>query len=163
MFPKKFTPKILARYGLITGLYVALTWALPEFSYGVVQFRISEILNLLAFYNPIYVIPITLGCGIANLFSPFGIIDVIVGSAHTFVSLYCMTKVKKDIIAALFPALFSFMIGLEMMFLSDTSLNFFLITGQVMLSELVIVGLISVPFYRILSRNHEVMRILSEK
>jgi len=163
MFPKQFTPKILARYGLITGLYVALTLALPEFSYGIIQFRISEILNLLAFYNPIYVIPVTLGCAIANTFSPFGMIDIIVGSLHTFVSLYCMTKVKKDTVAALFPALFSFMIGLEIMFLSDTPINFFLVTGQIMLSELVIVGLISVPFYRILFRNQEVVRILSER
>ncbi len=163
MFPKQFTPKLLARYGLITALYVTLTLALPEFSYGIIQFRISEILNLLAFYNPLYVVPITLGCAFANVFSPFGLIDVVVGSLHTFVSLYCMTKVKKDTIAALFPSLFSFIIGLEIMLLSETQVNFFTVTGQIMLSELVIVGIISVPFYRILSRNRDVLRILTEK
>ncbi len=39
------------------------------------QFRISEMLNFLAFYNPKYIIGVTIGCMIANLFSTF-MIDV---------------------------------------------------------------------------------------
>ena len=50
-------------------------------SFGVYQFRISEMLNFLAFYNPKYIIGVTIGCMIANLFSSFGLIDVFVGGS----------------------------------------------------------------------------------
>ena len=50
------------------------------------QFRVSEMMNFLAFYNKKYLIGVTLGCMIANLFS-FGWIDVFVGGGSTFVFL----------------------------------------------------------------------------
>ena len=50
------------------------------------QFRVSEMMNFLAFYNKKYLIAVTLGCMIANLFS-FGWIDVFVGGGSTFVFL----------------------------------------------------------------------------
>ena len=43
-------------------------------------------MNFLAFYNKKYLIGVTLGCMIANLFS-FGWIDVFVGGGSTFVFL----------------------------------------------------------------------------
>ena len=49
-----------------------------------IQFRVSEMMNFLAFYNKKYLIAVTLGCMIANLFS-FGWIDVFVGGGSTFV------------------------------------------------------------------------------
>ena len=58
--------------------------------YGYYQFRVSEMMNFLAFYNKKYLIAVTLGCMIANLFS-FGWIDVFVGGGSTFVSLRTWT------------------------------------------------------------------------
>lgn len=72
--------KKLTRIGLVAAIYVVLTWILPMFSYGPIQFRISEILTLLAFYNPIYVLSITIGAFISNIISPLGIIDMFVGA-----------------------------------------------------------------------------------
>lgn len=159
---KNLSTKMLARFGLITALYVVMTLALPEFSYGIIQFRLSEILNLLAFYQPLYVIPITLGCALANFFSPFGILDVVGGTLHTFLALYAMTKVKKDYIAGLFPALFSPIIGAVILLTSGEPLNFFLITAQVALSEIIICLFISVPVYRILMKNKRVRTYILE-
>ncbi len=159
---KNLTTKMLTRFGLVTALYVALTLALPEFSYGIIQFRVSELLNLLAFYNPMYLIPITLGCAISNLFSPFGIIDVIGGTLHTFLALYMMTKVNKDYIAGLFPAVFAPIIGAVIWITSGTEANFYLVSAQVALSELVICWMISVPFYRYLMKNSTLREYLLE-
>ena len=137
----------LTIYALVCGLYIAMTMVLAEFSFGPLQFRPSELLNLLAFYHPGFVIPISLGCAISNFASPFGVLDVAVGTFHTFISLKAMTLVKKDWQAALCPALFAFIIGLEIYYLTGAKMSFFVITGQIMLSELIL-GIISVPFYR---------------
>lgn len=143
----------LTKQGLVVSLYVILSLALPEFSFGPVQFRISELLTLLAFVDSSYIIPLTLGCAIVNIWSPFGIIDVIFGSLASFLALYSMSKTKNIYLASIFPALFSFIIGLEILFLSNEPVNFFLITGQIMLSEFVIVSIIGVTIFKIIMDN----------
>lgn len=139
--------KRLTLYSLVTALYILLSLGFAELSFGPFQFRIAEFLNLLAFYHPGFIFPLSLACAISNLFSPFGIVDVVLGTLHTYVSLKAMTYVKKDWIATLFPGLFAFIIGAQITFFSQIPLSFFLITGQIMISEFII-GLLSVPFYR---------------
>lgn len=143
--------KKLVRGAAIAGMYAALTLTLP--AYGSLQFRLSEIMTLLAYYNPFYILPLTLGCAIANIASPFGIIDVIFGSLASFLALTCMSKTKNIYLASIWPSFFSFIIGLEIMFLSTEPVNFFLITGQIMLSEFVVVTIIGVPVMKFIAKN----------
>ena len=72
--------KKLTKQSLIVALYVVMSLAIPELGFGPIQFRVSEILTLLAFVDPSYVMPLTLACAIVNIWSPFGIIDIIFGS-----------------------------------------------------------------------------------
>lgn len=143
--------KRLVRGAAVAAIYALLTLTLP--AYGPLQFRLSEILTLLAYYNPFYIIPLTLGCAIANLASPFGFVDVIFGSLASFLALSAMSKTKNIYIASLWPAFFSFIIGLEIMLLSREAVGFFLITGQIMISEFVVVTIIGVPVMKLLEKN----------
>lgn len=90
---KNLTVRDYVQIALVAALYVVLTITPPlnAISYGAYQFRVSEMLNFLAFYHPKYIIAVTLGCMIANFYS-FGMIDVIVGGGSTliFVSLGVM-------------------------------------------------------------------------
>ncbi|WP_027967996.1 QueT transporter family protein [Streptococcus equinus] len=85
---KKFTIRDFTQVALVAAIYVVLTVTPPlnAISYGAYQFRVSEMLVFLAFYNRKYIAGITLGCMIANLYS-FGLIDVVVGGSQTFVFL----------------------------------------------------------------------------
>lgn len=143
--------KKLVRGAAVAAIYALLTLALP--AYGSLQFRLSEILTLLAFYNPFYIVPLTVGCAIANIASPFGIIDVIFGSLASFLALTAMSKTKNIYLASIWPSFFSFIIGLEIMLLSTEPVNFFLITGQIMLSEFIVVTVIGVPLLKLIEQN----------
>ena len=74
---KKLTVRDLADIAIVAAIYVVLTITPPlnAISYGAYQFRISEMMNFLAFYNPKYIIGVTLGCMIANffIFSPLAV------------------------------------------------------------------------------------------
>ena len=85
---KHFTIRDFAQVALVAALYIVLTVTPPlnAISYGAYQFRISEMLAFMAFYNRKYIVGLTLGCMIANLYS-FGLIDVFVGGSQTFVFL----------------------------------------------------------------------------
>ncbi|ESV55516.1 queuosine transporter QueT [Streptococcus agalactiae LMG 14747] len=98
---KHLTVRDYVQIALVAALYVVLTITPPlnAISYGAYQFRVSEMLNFLAFYNPKYIIAVTLGCMIANFYS-FGMIDVFVGGGSTiiFVSLgvYLFQKYQNE-------------------------------------------------------------------
>lgn len=78
----------MAQIAIVAAIYIVLTITPPlnAMAYYGYQFRVSEMMNFLAFYNKKYLIGVTLGCMIANLFS-FGWIDVFVGGGSTFVFL----------------------------------------------------------------------------
>ena len=47
--------KRLTRTALIAAIYAVVTLAIAPFSYGSIQFRVSEILVLLAIFDPLYI------------------------------------------------------------------------------------------------------------
>lgn len=143
---------VLVKNAIIAAVYIGVTYAFASVSYGVIQFRLSEVLNLLVWYNPLYLPGLVLGCAVANLASPFGVIDIVVGSFHTFISLYAMSKINNRILASTMPAVFSFIIGLEVAYLEGAQL-FLPTTFSVFVSELIICSLASLPLYSALEQN----------
>ena len=103
---------------LIAAIYAALTIALAPFSYGPVQVRISECMTLLAFVNPRWVPGLTIGCLLANLLSPFGMLDIIVGTLATFIAVYLMRYAPNMLVASLSPVIVNgLLIGAELAYL----------------------------------------------
>jgi uncharacterized membrane protein len=91
--------------GIIAGLYAGLTIVLGFISYGPVQIRVAEALTVLPFLFPAAIPGLTLGCAIANLFGPFGFIDVIVGSSLTLVAALLTARMPRPWMAPLPPIL----------------------------------------------------------
>lgn len=133
---KNLTVRDVTHIAIVAAIYVVLTITPPlnAISYGAYQFRVSEMLNFLAFYNPKYIIAVTLGCMIANFFN-FGMIDVFVGGGSTliFVSLGVLlfSRYKTDYLFnglfnkaffyfSIFFALSMFTIALELKILYQT-------------------------------------------
>ena len=97
--------RLLAVQGMIAAIYAALTLALEPISYGMLQFRLSEILLVLVLLNRPSWIGLTLGCFIANIFSPLGILDVVFGTLATALTCGGMLLVRRPAVALLLPAL----------------------------------------------------------
>ena len=143
--------KRLTRTAIIAAIYAVVTVAIAPLSYMGVQFRISEILVLLAVFDPLYIGGLTLGCLIANLLGP---LDVILGTLATFISVYAIYltgKIVKNyraklLIASIWPTLFN---GLIIGWMLNMLYGFPLVLsmGQVALGELVVITCIGVPLF----------------
>ncbi len=153
--------KKLSKYGLVMALYIVLSLLMPQMGYGPIQFRLAEILTLLAFVDSSYVLPITLACAIVNFWSPFGLVDVVFGSLHSFIALKAMTKTDNIYLASIFPAIFSVIIALEILIFSPEAISFFLVAGQIMLSQFIIVSLIGVPIFKVIMKNEYLMNLIT--
>ena len=92
---KKISIRKIAFAGIIAAIYAALTIALAPISYGNVQFRIAEALTILPFFFPITLPGLFIGCIIANLFSPYGILDVVAGSTASLLAGLCTMYLGK--------------------------------------------------------------------
>lgn len=153
MNKQRKTLKLLAINSAIAAVYFVLTVLLEPFSYGQIQFRISEILMVLVFINFKVSPGIILGCFTANLFSPFGVWDIVFGTLATVVCLSLMFVLKKNIFAALLvpTILGSAIVAMMLMFI--LSLPFFATFVYVAIGEGAVLYLIGVPFYYVVQKN----------
>ena len=149
----------VVKIALVAAIYAVLTVAIAPISYGPVQFRISEVMTLFAFIDPLYIPGLVIGCAISNLFSPLGVVDVFVGSAATFLSVYMISKSKNLLIASLWPTIFNgIIVGAELYFILKLPL---VITSlQVALGEFTVVTIAGYPLFKLLQKNQNVLKAL---
>ncbi len=157
-----FNTRRIVNIGVVSAIYVVLTVALAGLSYGQVQFRVSEALVLLCFFNKDYIISMTIGCFIANLFSSLGLIDTLVGTAATLISvvlIYVCREKLNLVVVSLFPVVINgVFVAAELKFVSN--LPFFISMGWVALGEFVCVTIIGVTIIKALSRNKQFMKLI---
>ncbi|MDR1914261.1 MAG: QueT transporter family protein [Clostridiales bacterium] len=155
---KNFTIRRLAITGVIAALYVVLTLSLSFMSFESIQFRVSEILNLMAFIDPLYGVGVIIGCLISNLFSPLGPIDMIVGTLATALAVFAISRTKKLFIASLWPMVANVLVGIELTYIFRTPLWYNIIT--VWIGEFVVVCCLGYPLFKLLLQNQRVLSIL---
>ncbi len=97
--------KFLVQAAIIAAIYVVLTISFAPFSYGEIQVRVSEALTILPFFTPAAIPGLFVGCLIANLFSPVGIIDIIFGSLASLIAAFLSYKMPRASLVPLPPVL----------------------------------------------------------
>lgn len=155
------TTKRLVRTAVIAALYAVLTLFLAPISYGSIQFRISEIMVLLAFFDQFYIGGLTLGCFVANILGPNGMVDAVFGTIATFISVYAISitgkYIKSDtkalIVASLWPVIFNgLIIGWELNYLYQLPLVLSIL--QVACGEFVVVAIVGVPVMKLIKSKY---------
>lgn len=89
-----FSARGMAEAGIIAALYFVLTVAIAPLAYGPLQIRFSEALCVLPFFTPAAVPGLFVGCVLANLFSPFGIWDIVFGSMATLIAALITYRIR---------------------------------------------------------------------
>lgn len=156
---KKIDTRRIAIYGIVAAVYVAVTYACGSLAFMGVQFRISEALVLLCFYKRDYIIPLGIGCAIANLNSPMLPWDMTVGVLATVLSLLLISKSKNIFIASIFPVIINGVavgVGLYLFF----DLPLWLSMAQVAIGEFVCVSLVGIVLFKSLEKNGSFMKLI---
>lgn len=158
----------ITQAGVIAALYATLTVLqnvlLPGSASAAVQFRVSEVLTILALYTPAAIPGLTVGCFVANLSSIplLGPIDLIFGSLASLtaaVLMYALRGVRVfwlPVFAALMPALCNgVFVGFEIDFFLIHQqqfhfADFLLQGGLVALGELAVLFVLGLPLSRLI-------------
>ena len=104
---KNLTTRRLAVSGMIGAAYavMAIFGSVFGLTFGPIQFRFSEALCVTPFLFPEAVGGLFVGCLIANLFSPYGVLDIVVGSAATLLAALLTARCRNRWLAPLPPVL----------------------------------------------------------
>ena len=167
----------LVRCAVIAAVYVVLCLVLAPFSYGAVQVRIAEALCLLPVFGAEYIIGVTLGCFLANLFGST-IIDVIFGTIATLLACLVTYRLRNvrikglAIPASLPPVLFNAVIvGIEItLFFTDYTvmsapLWLLCVTNgiSVGIGEVISCTILGVALVKLIESNAALKQIFTEK
>lgn len=154
--------KNLKLRALITGaaiaaVYTVLCVALAPISYGMIQFRISEVLCILPLFFPEAIPGLFIGCLLSNLLGGAGILDIIFGSLATLLAALCTYGLRRiPLLAIAMPVVFNgLIIAVVLHFAVAAPL---LVTmGSIALSEAVILYAGGYPLYLVLRRTKFVL------
>ena len=167
----------LVRCAAIAAVYVVLCLVLAPFSYGAVQVRVAEALCLLPVFGAEYIVGVTLGCFLANLFGST-ILDVIFGTLATLLACLVTYRLRNvrikglAIPASLPPVLFNAVIvGIEItVFFTDfTAMSapvwlLCLTNGiSVGIGEIISCTVLGVALVRLIESNAALRRIFTQK
>lgn len=164
-----FTPKMIAYNSIVAAIYVVLTVVCFYASYGLLNFRISEILNILVFFNPAYIIGLTVGCLISNAFglllSMAGPWDLLIGTSATLIGCLAMIPCKHLLIATFMPVVSNAVIvGAELTWLMElvTPNLWWVAMGYVFLGEFLIISVVGyIIFFIIGMKNKPFLKTLN--
>lgn len=108
----------IAQNAIVAAIYFALTAFTQPISFGPLQVRFAEALGLLCFWRPDFAIGMTLGCFLANFFSPTPW-DLLFGTMATLISCLLMSYASRWLwMAVLWPCLVNgFVVGAEITWL----------------------------------------------
>ncbi|WP_054741857.1 QueT transporter family protein [Cellulosilyticum ruminicola] len=176
----KMTTKQLVQIAMIAAIYAVLTAIFSSISFTPLQLRLSEIMVFLAYFNPIYIIGLTLGCFIVNiLMSPYLLMDGVFGTLATLLSvsaIYYTAKAFKGskkglIVASIWPTIVNGLIVGWVIYtcsIAEGSMTKNLtaligLMGNVAFGEFIVVTIIGVPVvYFIMSRYQSVINKITK-
>ena len=170
----------IVQAAVIAALYATLTilqnTLLPGTASMAVQFRVSEVLTILAVFTPAAIPGLTIGCIIANIssLSVLGPYDMIFGSIASLLAAVLMyllrnkRLLKLPVAAALMPALSNgILVGFEIeFFFVEGGFHFgdFLLQGGlVALGELGVLFVLGLPLARLIEKQGVDKKLLAVK
>ena len=158
---KGISVKLVVINAMIAGVYAVLTLAISPIAYSEIQFRLSEIIVFLAFYNRRYIPGLTIGCIIANLFSPMGMLDIVFGTLSTIIVCIAMYLIKHRYLAAGAGAIITGMIiGAELWYAFN--IPYVINAIYVAVGELIVL-IIGALVFKSLEKNDRLMNLLDLK
>lgn len=121
--------RTITEIGLAAAVYAVLTMLIAPIGFGAVQCRFSDVLLFFCSKNKNLIGGCVLGCVIANMLSPLGVIDMVLGGTVNFLIGTVMYKVKSAVVKV--PAcsmIAGLIIGTELTLISGAPFVFTAIT-----------------------------------
>ena len=153
--------KFLIQAAIIAAIYATLTIVLMPFSYGVMQVRVSEALTILPFFTPAAIPGLFIGCLVSNMVGPYGMLDMVFGSAATLIAAVCSYYLRsKPLLVPLPPVIANgIIIGSMLYYAYSVPLPLIACILWVAAGQLIACYLIGYPLLKILKKYKKIFEL----
>ena len=149
MKEKKFTVRQLTACAIVAALYAVITIASGPLAYDLMQFRLSEALIVLCWFEPVLAVGVTLGCFLANIFSTVTALDIVIGTLATAIACVLTIRIKNPWLVPLPNILANAILVGGMLawviFPDNLAMGFAIAFAQVGFGELVVMYVLGMP------------------
>lgn len=150
----KKTTFFVALNGIVAALYFILTYCIQPFAFSsIFQIRISEALTLLPYVFGNSYVGLGIGCFFANLGSPFGIWDAVLGSLVTLIAGFLTSKIKSVWLAPLPPILLNALLLPLIWMLCGDKVIYLSSMLSLLLTQSVTIYIVGIPFVTIIKKH----------
>ncbi|MBU1141141.1 MAG: QueT transporter family protein [Firmicutes bacterium] len=151
---KNMILKDLLKQAMIAAIYVVLVYILQFASFGLIQFRVAEVLMILILFDKKSIIGLTLGCFVANLVGGAILIDVIFGTMATTIAGILMYVTRKRVLVSLmWPAVINGLVVGVILTYGYLLAPLYVSIPSVFLGEAVVMFALGLPIYLSLKDN----------
>lgn len=150
----RWSTKDFLMQAMIAAIYTVLVYVFRFASFGLIQFRVAEVLMILVFFDKKSVIGLTLGCFISNWISGAIVIDIFLGPLGTLSAGLLMVYFKKIPKFALsFPAITNgIVVGLILTY-GYVLGPLYITIPAVFIGEFAVLYILGLPLYLLLKQN----------
>lgn len=143
---------------IIAAVYAALTIILMPIGYGYLQIRVAEALTVLPALTPAAIPGLFLGCVLANLIGPYGIVDAALGGFATLLAAILTYLLRnKPNLAPLPPVIINgLVIGLMLRYIYGLPIPALFCIVSVALGEAVACYFIGWPLLKYLRKRKDI-------
>ncbi|MEA4922826.1 MAG: QueT transporter family protein [Eubacteriaceae bacterium] len=151
--------KYVMQAAIIAAIYAVITIVLSPISYGPMQIRVSEALTILPVFTSAGIPGLFVGCIISNLMGPYGLVDIVCGSAATLIAAFFTYKLRnKPVLAPLPPVIANgIIIGAELHYAYGVP-GLWACMGWVALGELLACYALGFPLIKLLQKYKGIFR-----
>jgi len=150
----RFVLKTVLMQAMIASIYVVLVYVFQFASFGLIQFRVAEVLMILVLFDRKSVVGLTLGCFVANLVGGAILIDVIIGPMATLLAGIAMIMTKSyPKITMIWPAVMNGIIIGFILTYGYLLGPLYITIPSVFIGEALVMYLIGLPVYLVLSKH----------
>lgn len=157
--------KTITMTAMIAALYVILTLISHIFGLasGAIQFRLSEALTILPLMS-VYAIPgLSIGCLIANIITGCSFLDVLLGTAATFLGalgVYLLKQSRLKLLSPIFPIVSNTLIVSFIIWISVPNETIWLFMLEIFIGEFVCCGLLGNGLYVLLNKSKQIKKYM---
>ncbi len=154
---KNKSVKYLVVSAAIAAIYAVLTIVVMPINYGPIQCRISEAMTVLPIITPAGIPGLFVGCLVANIVSPVGAIDMVVGSIASLIAALLTYKLRRNKWVAMLPPVLvnAVMIGTMLYYYYNVEYSLVVCMITVGVGQLVACYVLGIPLLKLLEKHKD--------
>lgn len=153
----------IAKAAIIAALYALISIILKPISFGTFQLRVAEALSLLVLYTSAAPFGLFCGCLLANIFSPYGLLDMICGSLATLTAALIASKIKNKFLAGIpFVVVNAIVVSFVICFEAFSFAVYFPTAMYIGIEEALSVYVLGIPLTIFIEKNKKIYELIAD-